>query len=71
MRFFLPEEREPKSILLYEILSPRRTRTEVHSPLWESFSPKNEDRSPFSPMGIYLPEERGPKSILLYENLSP
>ncbi|MDY3287637.1 MAG: hypothetical protein SOX22_01435 [Bacteroidaceae bacterium] len=54
MRFFLPEERGPKSILL-----------------WESIFLKNENRCPFSIMGIYLPEERGPKSILLYGNLSP
>ena len=40
-------------------------------PLWESFFLKNENQSPFSPMGIYLPEERGPKSILHYGILSP
>ncbi|MDY4786125.1 MAG: hypothetical protein SO158_01670 [Bacteroidaceae bacterium] len=45
-------------------------RTEVHSPLWESIFLKNEDRSPFSTMGIYLPEEREQKSILHYEILS-
>ena len=41
---YLPEEREAKSILHYEILSPRRTRTEVHSPLWESIFLKNENQ---------------------------
>ena len=44
MEISLPEERGPKSIILYGILSPRRTRTEVHSPLWESIFLKNENQ---------------------------